>query len=73
MTTIDIELGKWLEEKRTEKGFSLQQVADKLGVHRSTVHYWEKGKRKMYASALMEYCDVLGVNLEDFIHARLQG
>lgn len=64
---FDITLGKWLEEKRNEKGYSLQYVADRLGCSKTAVHCWEKGKRSMYASTLRDYCDVLGVDLNEFV------
>lgn len=64
---FDKRLGKWLEDKRTEKGYSLQYVADRLGCSKTAVHCWEKGKRSMYAKTLKAYCEVLGTDLQEFI------
>lgn len=55
-------IGKWLAEKREEKDLSQQYVADCLDVTRTAVHYWESGKRTIYAVNLIEYCKVLGVD-----------
>lgn len=64
---FDKQLGAWLKEKRTEKNLSLQAVADRIGVTRSAVHCWETGKRQLYAQTLLDLCDVLGANLDEFI------
>lgn len=64
---FDRELGAWLEEKRIAKGYSLQQVADKLGVTKTAVHCWEKGKRSLYAQTLMDYCNVVHADIEEFV------
>lgn len=60
-------IGKWLAEKREEKDLSQQYVADRLGVTRTAVHYWESGKRTIYAVNLIEYCKVLGVDPREII------
>ncbi len=64
---FDVHLGSWLKEKRNDRGMTLQEVADRLGVTRSAVHLWENGKRSMYASTLMDYCNVLGADLDEYI------
>ena len=58
-------IGSWIQEKRIEKGYSQQQVADMLGVSRIAVSYWENGKRTIYAANLIEYCKVLALGRED--------
>lgn len=60
-------IGKWLAKKREEKGLSQQHVAERLDVTRTAVHYWESGKRTIYAVNLIEYCKVLGVDPKEII------
>ena len=75
MNEFDVILGQWITEKRIDKGMTQQEVADRMHVNRSTVHYWEKGKRQMYATTLVDLCEVLDANLEEFsefYHARVQ-
>lgn len=60
-------IGRWLAEKRDEKGLSQQAVADRLGVTRTAVHYWESGKRTIYAVNLIDYCRAIGADPEDII------
>ncbi len=64
---FDVHLGSWLKQKRNDKGMTLQEVADRMGVTRTAVHCWEAGKRSMYASTLMDYCNVLGADLDEYI------
>jgi len=58
-------IGEFLRKKRTEKNMSMQAVADQLGVTPVQVHYWESGKRTIYAYQLVAYCRVLGVSADD--------
>lgn len=59
-------IGAWLAEKRNERGMSQQDAADLLGVSKSAVHYWETGKRSIYATNLVQYCKVIGADLDEF-------
>lgn len=65
---FDKDLGNWLKEKREEKGYAQQDVADRLGVTRTAVHCWETGKRQLYAKTLMDLCDALGADLNEYIN-----
>ena len=37
---LDIRLGEWLSEQRKMRGLTMQDVADRLGVTKTAVHYW---------------------------------
>ena len=63
----NIRIGRWMAEKRAESGMSQQAVADRLGVTRTAVHYWESGKRTIYAVNFMEYCKAIGANPEEIV------
>ena len=63
---FDVKLGEWLRAKREEKHYTLQYVADQLGVTKTAVHCWENGKRSLYAKTFMDLCAVLGADPEDF-------
>lgn len=64
---FNILLGTFLKAKREQKGISQQQLADKLGVTKTAVSYWESGKRSMYASTLMDYCNAIDYDVNDII------
>ena len=75
MTDMNVKLGAWLKQKRTEKGMTLQQVADKLGVNRSTIQRYEKANLQLYASTLIDLCKIYDADLAEFIgeyHAGIQ-
>jgi transcriptional regulator with XRE-family HTH domain len=59
---MNAEIGRWLRHQRELKGMSQQDVADRLGTTRTAVHYWESGKRTIYAVNFIDYCEVLGVD-----------
>ena len=58
-------IGEWLVERRTRAGLTLQQVADRFGVSKVAVHYWEVGKNGMSASQLMHFCQIVGADPDD--------
>lgn len=60
-------IGAWLAGRRKEKGMSQQEVADRLGTTRTAVHYWESGKRTIYAVNLIEYCKAINVNPSEIV------
>ncbi len=64
---FDIELGTWLREKRLCKGLTLQEAADRIGVTRTAVHCWETGKRSLYVSTLLRYCDAIDADFNEYI------
>ena len=46
MTHNDTNIGKLIKHKRLEKGLTLETVANKVGVGKSTVSKWERGAIK---------------------------
>lgn len=60
-------IGAWLAAQRQERGLSQQDVADVLGVSRSAVHYWETGKRTIYAVNLLDYCRAINADPADCV------
>lgn len=60
-------IGAWLAGRRKENGMSQQEVADRLGTTRTAVHYWESGKRTIYAVNLIEYCKAINVNPSEIV------
>lgn len=69
MDDINRFIGEWLADYRIQKDVTQQELADKLGVTRTAVHYWETGKRRMYAYQLMDYCEALGIDAQELVYA----
>ena len=64
---FNIKLGEALRIKREQAGLNQPELAEKLGVSKVAVHQWETGKRNMYAKALSNYCDALGITIESVV------
>lgn len=60
-------IGEALKKARLDKGYSLRKSAELLGVDHSTVGKWESGTNNILAVDLINYLQILNVNLEDFI------
>lgn len=58
-------IGEVFAKHRKEKGYSQQYVADRMNVTRSTIHYWEKGKRQMFAYQFFDLCKIYGLDANE--------
>ena len=57
-----------LEQIRKDKGISVEELAGKLGTHRSTWYRWISGKRKNVSfENIKKACEVLGVDIKDIL------
>lgn len=55
---------------RDREGWSQEQLAEKLGVSRSTVAKWESGKGVPKIENLVVLCDLFQVTLDSMIRNR---
>ncbi len=56
---IDIIIGQKMKELRLKKGYSMQYVADRLGLkNRSSIAHIEAGRNVLSISELKELCDI---------------
>jgi transcriptional regulator with XRE-family HTH domain len=73
MSEYEVELykiiGEMLREMRTQKGFTLDQIAEKLGVTSKTVQRYETGERKIKINTLIEMASILGFDYNIFMAA----
>lgn len=67
MKNYNAEIGTWLAKKREEKGLSQSDVAKRMNVTKSAVHYWETNKREIRADRMIEYCLVLDVSPQELV------
>lgn len=56
-----------LKELRIEKGFSRQQLADRLFVSVRLISYWENGLRECDFEMLIKIADLLDVSIDYLI------
>ena len=62
-----VKTGKFLQELRKEKGFTQEQLAEKIGVARRTVSRWETGSNMPDLDILMELSDLYEVDLREIL------
>ncbi len=67
MGTFNIELGKRLKEIRQARGLSQEQMANTLGLNRSTVSQIENGKRNLAADELLSVSEALGISIDSLL------
>ena len=56
-----------LKERRIEKGLTQRELADVLGVKDNAYSQYESGVRKMDAASFIKICNVLDLQLSDFM------
>lgn len=59
--------GGFIREKRDIKGYSQEEVAELLGITQSYYSNIELGKRNVDLFLAMKICEVLDVNLKEFL------
>lgn len=52
---------------RVNKGLTQEELAEKLGVTRSTYNSWETGKAVMKTAYFIAFCQVVGFGVDDII------
>lgn len=60
-------LGKRLRELRKENGYTIEQLADMVGISKSTLGYYENDKRMPDIEILARIANVLNVNADYLI------
>ncbi|SES02933.1 helix-turn-helix transcriptional regulator [Streptomyces qinglanensis] len=56
-------------QHRAARHLSLQDVADSIGISRSTIHRWETGTSIPSAANALRWADALGITEEDTCQA----
>ena len=50
---------------RVSRGWTQQDIADKLGVSRVMVNKWETGKAEIKTAYLIAFCTITGFQIDD--------
>ena len=72
MKTIDkdkitTEFGSFIRETRESRGILQADIAEQLGVSRSYYCLIEAGKREIYFTLAMNICQILKIDINDFM------
>lgn len=68
----DLIFGRFLQEMREKRGYTVQQLAQAVGVSVQTILQWEKGLNKPPVSTLQKVAQVLNVRVDELISSRLK-
>lgn len=55
-------LGEKIKKFRSENGLSQQELADKLGIHRKTIAFYEQNKTQPSADILQKLAAIFGIS-----------
>lgn len=62
-----VDIGKLIKSKRTSKGITQTHLADKLGIHKSTLSKYEKGMRNIPMEDIPAIAEGLGMGVEELL------
>lgn len=63
-----ITTGKFIAQKRKEKNYTQEQLAEKLGVSNKTISKWETGKCMPDYSIIKSLCDELEITVAELMN-----
>ncbi len=64
------QIGKFIAERRKEKGLTQEQLGEKLGVTNKTISRWETGTYLPPAEALLTMSELFGVSINEILSGR---
>lgn len=62
-----IEIGKFIAEKRKEKSLTQQELADLIGVSNKTISKWECGNGMPEVSLMLPLCENLNISVNELL------
>ena len=62
-----IQIGKFIAERRKHAHLTQMQLAEKLGITDRAVSKWETGKALPDSSIMLELCGILGITVNDLL------
>ena len=60
-------IGRFISERRKEKGLTQMQLAEKLNITDRAVSKWETGKAMPDSSIMLLLCDILGISVNELL------
>ena len=61
-------IGRFISERRKEKGLTQMQLAEKLNITDRAVSKWETGKAMPDSSIMLLLCDILGISVNELLN-----
>lgn len=60
-----VELGIALRKVRKEKGYTMEEVANHLGLTYKSINHWEQGLNEMKLSHLVKLCNLYQITIDE--------
>lgn len=70
ITDCNKKFGLFLKEGRLRKDMSQTEVVERAGIGQSYYSYIEAGRRNIDLSLALNLCDILGLDINDFVKAQ---
>ena len=62
-----------LKQLRRKRAFTQEELAERVGVHESTIRLWEQGKREPRSSDIKKLCEVLNCTEAELLNEPQDG
>ena len=62
-----VKIGKFIAEKRKEKGYTQFSLAEELNITDRAISKWENGRSMPDSSIMLELCEKLGLRVTEFL------
>ena len=66
-----IKIGKFIAEKRKEKGITQSELAERLGITDRAISKWENGRCLPDAGLMQDLCATLGITINDLFNGEV--
>ena len=66
-----IKIGKFIAEKRKEKGITQSELAERLGITDRAISKWENGRCLPDAGLMHDLCETLGITVNDLFNGEV--
>lgn len=62
-----VKIGKFISSLRKEKGYTQEQLAEKLNVSNKSISRWENGNTMPDLSLIPKLCEILGISINELL------
>ena len=66
-----IKIGRFIAERRKNKGMTQMQLAETLNITDRAVSKWENGRTMPDSSIMLELCELLGISVNDLLSGEI--
>lgn len=62
-----VKIGKFISSLRKEKGYTQEQLAEKLNISNKSISRWENGNTMPDLSLIPKLCEILGISINELL------